>query len=71
MEEMMNIREVSKVLGVSPAAVIDLVAADDLPAYRVLGTRVDNKAVNYDSRGLRFKPSDLRNFLSNVLVINN
>lgn len=70
MEELMSIREVSKVLGVSPAAVIDLVAADDLPAYQVRGTQVDNLSVTYDSRGLRFKPSDLREFLSNVLVTN-
>ena len=70
MEELMSIKEVSKVLGVSPAAVIDLVAADDLPAYQVRGTQVDNQSVTYDSRGLRFKPSDLREFLSNVLVTN-
>jgi predicted DNA-binding transcriptional regulator AlpA len=35
-EELMNIREVCKVLGVSPATVINLVAAGELPAYRVL-----------------------------------
>jgi len=46
MEEMMNISEVCKVLGVSPATVIDLVAAGDLPAYRVLGAQVtSSKAV--------------------------
>jgi len=68
MEEMMNIREVCKVLGVSPATVIDLVAAGDLPTYRVLGTQVDKEAVSYDSRGLRFRPSDLRDYLSRVLI---
>jgi excisionase family DNA binding protein len=52
LEEMMNIREVCKMLGVSPATVINLVAAGDLPAYRVLGTQVDKGAVSYDSRGL-------------------
>jgi excisionase family DNA binding protein len=67
MEEMMNIREVCKVLGVSPATVIDLVAAGDVPAYRVLGTQVEKEAVSYDSRGLRFRPSDLREYLSRVL----
>ena len=70
MEELMNVREVSKVLGVSPATVIDLVAVGDLPAYRVLGSKVDGATVSYDSRGLRFKPSDLRDYLSNVLVTN-
>jgi excisionase family DNA binding protein len=67
-EEMMNIREVCKVLGVSPATVIDLVAAGDLPAYRVLGTQVDKASVSYDTRGLRFKPTDLREYLSRVLI---
>ena len=70
MEELMSIREVSKVLGVSPATVIDLVATGDLPAYRVLGSRVEGASVSYDSRGLRFKPSDLRDYLSNVLITN-
>jgi excisionase family DNA binding protein len=68
MEEMMNIREVCNVLGVSPATVIDLVAAGDLSAYRVLGTQVDKESVSNDSRGLRFKPSDLREYLSKVLI---
>jgi excisionase family DNA binding protein len=67
-EELMNIREVCKVLGVSPVAVIDLVAAGELPAYRVLGTPVDQESVSYDSRGLRFKPTDLREYLSRVLI---
>jgi excisionase family DNA binding protein len=62
-EELMNIREVCKVLGVSPATVIDLVAAGELPAYRVLDTQVDKESVSYDSRGLRFKPTDLRGYL--------
>ncbi len=68
MEEMMNVREVCKLLGVSPATVIDLVAAGELPAYRVLGTQVDKESVTYDSRGLRLKPSDLREYLSRVLI---
>ena len=68
MEELMNIREVCKVLGVSPATVIDLVATGELASYRVLGTPVDRKTVSYDSRGLRFKPSDLREYLSRVLI---
>ena len=67
-EEMMNIREVCKVLGVSPVTVIDLVAAGDLQAYRVLGTQVDKQSVSYDSRGLRFKPTDIREYLSQVLI---
>jgi excisionase family DNA binding protein len=68
MEEMMNIREVCKVLGVSPVTVIDLVATGDLPAYRVLGTQVEQESVSYDSRGLRFRPTDLREYLSRVLI---
>jgi excisionase family DNA binding protein len=67
-EEMMNIREVSKMLGISPATVIDLIASGKLPAYRVLGTQVDEESVTYDSRGLRFKPSDLREYLSQALI---
>jgi len=67
-EEMMNIREVCKVLGVSPTTVIDLVATGELPAYRVLGTQIDKEIVSYDSRGLRFKPTDLREYLSQVLI---
>ncbi len=68
MEDMMNIREVSKMLGISPTTVIDLVAAGKVPAYRVLGTQVDEESVTYDSRGLRFEPSDLRAYLSQALI---
>ncbi len=64
----MNIREVCKVLGVSPARVIDLVAAGDIPAYRVAGTCAEEVAVTYDTQGLRFKPSDLRRYLTSVIV---
>lgn len=71
MEEMMNVREVGKVLGVSPSTVIDLIQAGSLPAYRVMGgAPVDRKSVGYTTTGLRIKPSDLREFLSNVLVVN-
>jgi excisionase family DNA binding protein len=68
MEEMMSIRDVCKVLGVSPATVIDLVTAGDLPAYRVLGTPIEKESVSYDSRVLRFKPTDLREYLSRILI---
>ena len=68
MEELMNIREVSRILGISTTNVIDLVIAGEIQAYKVLGTPVDKDYVDYDTRGLRFRPTDIRKYLSAVLI---
>ena len=68
MDEMMNIREVSKVLSVNPATVVDLIKAGDITGYKVGGTRVDRSTVNYSTSGIRFKAQDVREYLTSVLI---
>lgn len=68
MEELMNIREVGKVLSVSPATVIDLVKCGELAAYKVGGARVDRSRVNHSTSGLRFEAQDVREYLASVLI---
>lgn len=68
MEELLNIREVSKVLSVSPATVIDLIKYGELPAYKVGGARADLNTISYSTSGIRIKAQDVREYLASVLI---
>jgi excisionase family DNA binding protein len=68
MEEMLNIREVSKVLSVSPQTVVDLIKAGDIPGYKVGDVRVDKDSLTYSTNGIRFKAQDVREYLASVLI---
>ena len=68
MEELMTLREVKNILAVSPGVVIRMVQNGELPAYKVTGQRVRRDDVTPETYGLRFKPSDIRDYLSKTLV---
>jgi excisionase family DNA binding protein len=68
MEEMLNIREVSKVLSVHPNTVVELIKAGDIPGYKVGGNRVDKDSLNFSTSGIRFKAQDVREYLTSVLI---
>ena len=68
MEEMMTLKEVKTILSVSPGVVIRMVQSGEMPAYKVTGSPVRREEVSLDTYGLRFKPSDIRDYLSKTLV---
>ena len=66
---MLNIREVAKVLSVNPSTVVDLIKAGELPGYRVAGGKqIDRETLNYSTSGIRFMASDVRKYLTSVLI---
>lgn len=68
MEPMMNIKQVGQVLGLAPRHVIELVQRSELPAYRTYGGRVDRKTVSETTFGLRFRPSDVEEYLDSTAI---
>ncbi len=68
MEELLNIKDVKRILGVSPGVVIGFVQRGELPAYRFAGGRVDRAAVTPETQGLRFDPKDVRALMKKMLV---
>jgi excisionase family DNA binding protein len=68
MEEMMTLKEVKTILAVSPGVVIRMVQSRELPAYKITGSLVRKEEVSLDTYGLRFKPSDIRDYLNKTLV---
>ena len=68
MEYLMNIKQVGKVLGLSPARIIELVQSGKLAAFRTYGGRVDRATVTETTFGLRFRPSDVEEYLNSTAV---
>ena len=68
MEDLMNVLQAGRKLGLKPRNIIDLVGEGKIPAYRTMGRRVDRHAVTYTTTGLRFKPSELQEYLDAVAV---
>ncbi len=64
MTKMLNIREVRDVLGLSYTGVIKLVRSGRLRAYSyTAGGPVDKSTITNDTRGLRFRESDIEEML--------
>ena len=68
MEDLMNVLQAGRKLGLKPRRVIDLVHEGELTAYRTMGRKVDRHAVTHTTTGLRFKPSELQEYLDSVAV---
>lgn len=68
MEDLMNVLQAGRKLGLKPRNVIDLVSEGRIPAYRTMGRRVDRHTVTYATTGLRFRPSELQEYLDSVAV---
>ncbi len=68
MEELLTIRDLKRLLGVSPGVIIGFVQHGDLPAYRFAGGRVDRDNVTVETQGLRFNPNDVRELMQKMMV---
>lgn len=64
----MNIRDLKRILGVSPGVIIGFVQRGELPAYRFAGGRVDRDSVTPETTGLRFDPNDVRALMQEMMV---
>ncbi len=67
-ERMLSIKDVKDVLGVSYGIVLGHIRNGLIRAYKATGEPVSREEVGDGCYGLRIKPSDLREYLSNVLV---
>jgi len=66
---MLNIKQVRDSLGLSYAEVINLVQTGRLRAYRYAGSgRLARSDITLDTRGLRFKTSDIDELIEQSLV---
>lgn len=68
MEELLTIKDVKRVLGISYGVIIAHVKQGLIPAYKVTGEPVSRSEVTQSTSGLRFEPSDVREYLNKVLV---
>lgn len=68
MEELLTIRDLRRILGVSPGVIIGFVQRGELPAYRFAGGLVDRAAVTPETQGLRFELRDVRELMQKMLV---
>jgi hypothetical protein len=68
MEELLTIKDLKRVLGISYGVIIAHVQQGLIPAYKVTGEPVRREEVTEWTTGLRFEPSDVREYLSKVLV---
>lgn len=68
MDELLTIRDLKRILGVSPGVIIGFVQRGDLPAYRFAGGRVDRVAVTPETQGLRFEIRDVRALMRQQMV---
>ncbi len=68
MEHLMNIVEVGKTLGLSPRSVIRLVQSGELSAYRTYGGSIDRSSVSETTFGLRFRPTEVRQYLDSTMI---
>jgi hypothetical protein len=68
MEDLLNIKQVGNILGLAPRHVIELVRRSELPAYRTYGGRVDRETVSETTFGLRFRPSDVEEYLNSTAI---
>ncbi len=68
LEELLTIREVKNILGVSYGIIYGLVQDEKLRCWKVTGEPVSKYEVGESSWGLRFRPSDVRTFLDHALI---
>lgn len=67
-ETMMSLRDVRMVLALSSGAVIELVQAGRLPAYKLGGEPIESHELGEETTGLRFLPSDVEHLIYNSQV---
>ena len=67
-EDMLTLKEVRDVLGVSYGVILGHIRNGHLTAYKVTGEPISKGEVGDKTFGLRVKPSDLRQYLSTTLI---
>ena len=68
MDEMLTVRDLKRILGVSPGVIIGFVQRGELPAYRFAGGRMDRANVTPETTGLRFELKDVRALMQDMMV---
>ncbi len=63
LERMLTMKDVRDILGVSYGVIYGLIREGRLKAVRVTGEPVSRDAINATVMGLRFSPTDVREFL--------
>lgn len=67
-EEFYTVRDLKRILGVSPGVVIGFVQRGLLPAYRFYGPPIDHRSVTTETQGLRFYPADVRELMQQKIL---
>lgn len=62
-ERLMTMKDVRDILGVSYGVIYAHIEAGKLRAFKVTGEPVTRREVGTDTTGIRFRPSDVREFL--------
>jgi excisionase family DNA binding protein len=67
-EELLTLKELKQILGVSVGVVLGLVRDGRIRAWKVTGQPVGKQEIDDGTYGLRFRPSDVREFLNGAEV---
>ena len=67
-EDMLTLKEVRDVLGVSYGVILGHIRNGHLTAYKVTGEPISRDEVGDKTLGIRVRPSDLREYLTNILI---
>lgn len=67
-EEMLTLREVKKVLGVSYGILIEMIRNGELEAHKVTGRPITKEELSTETYGLRIPPESLRDFIEYTVV---
>jgi excisionase family DNA binding protein len=68
LEDMLTLKEVRDVLGVSYGVILGHIRNGHLRAYKVTGEPVGRNEVGDKTLGIRVRPSDLREYLTKTLI---
>lgn len=68
LERMLSMKDVRDILGVSYGVIYGLIREGKLRAVRVTGEPISKSAIDNSILGLRFRPSDVREFLQHQSV---
>jgi len=68
LERMLSMKDVRDILGVSYGVIYGLIREGRLRAVRVTGEPVSRDTINDTVLGLRFRPTEVREFLRNPTI---
>lgn len=67
-EEMLTLKEVRDILGISYGVLLGQIRKGHLRAYKVTGEPISKHDVGDKTFGIRVRPSDLRQYLTTTLI---